>query len=146
LSISAGSKSEVPFQNGHLTAQRLENNLRSAEEIYLEDKHNNDSSNHAIPSASPHRCTPAFHNGRAAAHQPDGSRAFRRGEESRQAHQRRPRALGGNDQLQFTASLAPPAWTNAQASQPGTGAVLTFTDPSGATNKTARYYRIRLVP
>jgi autotransporter-associated beta strand protein len=57
-----------------------------------------------------------------------------------------PSVVGHNYQLQFTASLAPPAWTNAQASQPGTGAVLTFTDPSGATNKTVRYYRIRLVP
>ncbi len=39
-SISAGSKSKVPFQNRHLTAQRLESNFPSRERIYHEDPGN----------------------------------------------------------------------------------------------------------
>lgn len=37
------------------------------------------------------------------------------------------------------------AWTNIGAAQPGTGAVLTFTDPGGASG-TARFYRLAITP
>jgi hypothetical protein len=45
-------------------------------------------------------------------------------------------------QLEYTASLTPTNWIDTGASQPGTGGVLTFTDPGGATNLPARFYRV----
>ena len=44
--------------------------------------------------------------------------------------------------LQVTPSLGSPAWTDAYATQAGTGGTLAFTDPRGATNVPARFYRI----
>jgi uncharacterized repeat protein (TIGR03803 family) len=45
-------------------------------------------------------------------------------------------------QLQVTPSLQPPAWTNLNASQSGTGGILSFTDTGEATNRPGRFYRI----
>jgi len=45
-------------------------------------------------------------------------------------------------QLQVTPSLNPATWTNLNASQSGTGEVLSFTDSNGATNRPGRFYRI----
>jgi T5SS/PEP-CTERM-associated repeat protein len=45
-------------------------------------------------------------------------------------------------QLEYTASLTPTNWIETGASQPGTGGMLTFTDPGGATNLPARFYRV----
>ena len=53
-----------------------------------------------------------------------------------------PSAMGHTYQLQFTPSLTPTNWTDISAPQPGTGSVLTFIDPSGATNSPARFYRV----
>ncbi len=53
-----------------------------------------------------------------------------------------PSINGHTYQLQFTPSLTPTNWTNTGPSQPGNGAVLTFTDPSGLTNIPSRFYRI----
>jgi hypothetical protein len=53
-----------------------------------------------------------------------------------------PSVTGHTYQLQFTTSLTPTNWTNAGASQPGTGSFLTFTDPGGATNLPSRFYRV----
>jgi len=47
-------------------------------------------------------------------------------------------------QLQQATSLSDPAWTNAGASQPGDGSVLTFTDPSAGGIQ--RFYRILVSP
>jgi T5SS/PEP-CTERM-associated repeat protein len=52
-----------------------------------------------------------------------------------------PSVTGHTYQLQYTASLNPTNWTNTAAPQPGTGGVLTFTDPGGTTNP-QRFYRI----
>ncbi|HVM60467.1 MAG TPA: glycosyl hydrolase family 28 protein [Verrucomicrobiae bacterium] len=52
-----------------------------------------------------------------------------------------PSVTGHTYQLQYTTSLAPVTWTNTGASQPGTGSVLTFTDP-GATANPQRFYRV----
>ncbi|HVM60466.1 MAG TPA: hypothetical protein VMV72_06310 [Verrucomicrobiae bacterium] len=48
---------------------------------------------------------------------------------------------GHTYQLQYATSLAPATWTNTGASQPGTGGVLTFTDPGGIANP-QRFYRV----
>ena len=45
---------------------------------------------------------------------------------------------------QLTPSLQPPAWTDSGPAQPGTGGVLTFTDPGAATNAPSRFYRVRV--
>ncbi len=45
-------------------------------------------------------------------------------------------------QLQVTPSLKPATWTNLNASQSGSGSVLTFFDFNGATNRPGRFYRI----
>ncbi len=47
-------------------------------------------------------------------------------------------------QLQVTQSLTPANWVNTGPSVPGTGALLTFTDVTGATNRPSRFYRVRL--
>ena len=52
--------------------------------------------------------------------------------------------VGHTYQLQIISSLASPSWTNASASQAGTGGVLTFTDPGGATNGPTRFYRVQV--
>jgi hypothetical protein len=52
--------------------------------------------------------------------------------------------VGHGYQLQISPSLEPPAWTDAYAAQPGTGGVLIFTDPGGATNQPSRLYRIQV--
>jgi T5SS/PEP-CTERM-associated repeat protein len=44
--------------------------------------------------------------------------------------------------LQASATLQPPAWTNSGAAQAGTGSLLIFTEPGGATIGTNRFYRI----
>jgi T5SS/PEP-CTERM-associated repeat protein len=53
-----------------------------------------------------------------------------------------PSVPGHTYQLQYTTSLTPTNWTDTAAPQPGTGSVLTFTDPGGATNFPARFYRV----
>jgi T5SS/PEP-CTERM-associated repeat protein len=53
-----------------------------------------------------------------------------------------PSAGGHTYQLQYTTSLTPTNWTSTGASQSGTGGLLTFTDPSGATNSPSRFYRV----
>ncbi len=55
---------------------------------------------------------------------------------------RLPSVIGHTYQLQVTPSLAPAVWTNAYATQSGTGSILTFTDPGGATNQPRCLYRI----
>jgi hypothetical protein len=53
-----------------------------------------------------------------------------------------PSVAGHTYQLQISTSLTSPNWTNTFASQPGTGGVLTFTDPGGATNVPSLFYRV----
>ena len=53
-----------------------------------------------------------------------------------------PSATGFTYQLEFTPDLQPPTWTDSGAPQSGTGGILTFTDPGGATNKPNRFYSI----
>jgi hypothetical protein len=53
-----------------------------------------------------------------------------------------PSFTGHTYQLQYATSLTPANWTNTGASQPGTGGVLTFTDPGGATNAPSRFYQV----
>ncbi|HVM60854.1 MAG TPA: hypothetical protein VMV72_08305, partial [Verrucomicrobiae bacterium] len=53
-----------------------------------------------------------------------------------------PSASGFGYQLQVSPSLDSPVWTNSGAPQSGTGGVLTFTDPGGATNSPARFYQV----
>jgi len=53
-----------------------------------------------------------------------------------------PSVTGHTYQLQFRTSLTPTNWTSTAAPQSGTGRVLTFTDPGGATNLPARFYRV----
>jgi len=53
-----------------------------------------------------------------------------------------PSVPGHTYQLQYTTSLTPANWTDTAAPQSGTGGVLTFTDPGGATNFPARFYRV----
>jgi T5SS/PEP-CTERM-associated repeat protein len=53
-----------------------------------------------------------------------------------------PSVVGHTYQLQFSTSLTPTNWTNTASPQPGTGGMLTFTDPGGATNLPARFYRV----
>jgi hypothetical protein len=48
-------------------------------------------------------------------------------------------------QLQFGPSLDSPLWTNSGIAQPGTGNVLTFADPGGATNKPTRFYQVDVI-
>ena len=53
-------------------------------------------------------------------------------------------ATGFTYRLQLTPSLQLPAWTDSGPAQPGTGGVLTFTDPGAATNALPRFYRVRV--
>ncbi len=55
-----------------------------------------------------------------------------------------PSVVGHTYQLQFSKSLTPTNWfTNGTTpTQSGTGNTLTFTDPGGATNVPARFYRV----
>ncbi|HVM60853.1 MAG TPA: hypothetical protein VMV72_08300 [Verrucomicrobiae bacterium] len=53
-----------------------------------------------------------------------------------------PSASGFGYQLQVSPSLDTPVWTNSGAAQSGTGGVLTFTDPGGATNSPGRFYQV----
>jgi hypothetical protein len=53
-----------------------------------------------------------------------------------------PSVNGHTYQLQFATSLIPANWSDTAAPQSGTGGVLTFTDPGGATNLPARFYRV----
>ena len=53
-----------------------------------------------------------------------------------------PSVTGFTYRLQLTPSLQPPAWTDSGPAQPGTGGVLTFTEPSSTTNALPRFYRI----
>ena len=55
-----------------------------------------------------------------------------------------PSATAFTYRLQLTPSLSPPAWTDSGPAQPGTGGVLTFTDPGAATNAPSRFYRARV--
>ena len=57
-----------------------------------------------------------------------------------------PSVSGHTYQLQYTVSLSPTNWLDTASPQAGTGGVLSFTDPGGATNLPARFYRIRLGP
>jgi hypothetical protein len=52
---------------------------------------------------------------------------------------------GHNYQMQRADSLSGP-WANVGAQQPGSGAVLQFTDPAGATGAQKRFYRIQITP
>ncbi|MCG3148051.1 MAG: hypothetical protein PCFJNLEI_01493 [Verrucomicrobiae bacterium] len=55
-------------------------------------------------------------------------------------------ALAGHTYtLQFTASLSATNWNDVGASQAGSNSMLTFSDPGGATNSPARFYRIKVV-
>jgi hypothetical protein len=56
-----------------------------------------------------------------------------------------PSASGFGYQLQITTSLDVPVWMNSGASQSGTGGVLTFTDPGGATNTSGRFYHVDVI-
>lgn len=47
-------------------------------------------------------------------------------------------------QMQMTPALSPSSWTDSGTGQGGTGGVLTFTDPSGLTNKPGRFYHIEV--
>ncbi len=47
-----------------------------------------------------------------------------------------------NYRLQTSLTLQPPAWTNFGAAQSGTGGVLIFVEPGGATLGPNRFYRI----
>jgi fibronectin-binding autotransporter adhesin len=49
---------------------------------------------------------------------------------------------GHTYQLQFSPSMMPTNWASTGSPQSGTGGVLTFTDPGGATNFPARFYRV----
>jgi hypothetical protein len=53
-----------------------------------------------------------------------------------------PSVPGHTYQFQYATSLTPANWTDTAAPQSGTGGVLTFTDPGGATNLPARFYRV----
>jgi T5SS/PEP-CTERM-associated repeat protein len=53
-----------------------------------------------------------------------------------------PSVPGHTYQLQYATSLTPANWTDTAAPQSGTGGVLTFIDPGGATNLPARFYRV----
>jgi len=52
-----------------------------------------------------------------------------------------PSAVGHTYQLQWSSSLSPAIWTP-DGSQAGNGSELVFTDSGGATNSTARFYRV----
>jgi T5SS/PEP-CTERM-associated repeat protein len=56
-----------------------------------------------------------------------------------------PSTNGFRYQLQIATSLVSPVWTNSGTAQPGTGSVLTFTDPGGATNKPNRFYQVDVI-
>jgi autotransporter family porin len=56
-----------------------------------------------------------------------------------------PSTNGFRYQLQITTSMISPVWTNSGTEQPGTGGVLTFTDPGGATNGPTRFYRVDVI-
>ena len=53
-----------------------------------------------------------------------------------------PSTNGFRYQLQITTSVVSPVWTNSGTAQAGTGSILTFTDPGGATNKPTRFYQV----
>jgi hypothetical protein len=55
-----------------------------------------------------------------------------------------PSVIGHTYQLQFTPSLTPTNWTNIGTTQSGTGGLLVFTDPGGATNSPGQFYRVRV--
>jgi T5SS/PEP-CTERM-associated repeat protein len=55
-----------------------------------------------------------------------------------------PSVVGHTYRLQITPTLESPSWMDAGATQNGTGGVLTFTDPGGATNQPSRIYRVRV--
>ena len=55
-----------------------------------------------------------------------------------------PSATGFTYRLQTTPSLQPAIWTDSGPARPGTGGVLTFTDPGAATNTPSHFYRARL--
>jgi len=54
--------------------------------------------------------------------------------------------LDKNYLLESTASLPSPNWSTVTQNVAGTGSPISMTDPGGATNSPARYYRVRLVP
>jgi len=54
-------------------------------------------------------------------------------------------ATGFRYQLQIATSLDPAVWTNSGTAQSGTGGVLTFTDPGGATNQPSRFYHVDII-
>ena len=57
-----------------------------------------------------------------------------------------PSVSGFSYQLQTTSSsLESPVWTNSGVPQSGTGGVLTFTDPGGATNTPTRFYQVAVI-
>jgi T5SS/PEP-CTERM-associated repeat protein len=56
-----------------------------------------------------------------------------------------PSVSGFGYQLQISPSMDSPMWTNSGAPQSGTGGVLTFTDPGGATNGPNRYYQVGVI-
>ncbi len=53
---------------------------------------------------------------------------------------------GGTYQLQVNDTITSAVWTNSGASQLGNCGSLTFTDPGGATNLPARFYRVQVTP
>jgi T5SS/PEP-CTERM-associated repeat protein len=53
-----------------------------------------------------------------------------------------PSITGHTYRLQYTTSLTPQNWSDTGVPKAGTGAVLTFTDPSGITNGAARFYHV----
>jgi T5SS/PEP-CTERM-associated repeat protein len=55
-----------------------------------------------------------------------------------------PSAYGFTYQLQVNTSLAPTNWTDVGTSQAGNGDLLSFTEPGGTTNSSARFYRIEV--
>jgi hypothetical protein len=56
-----------------------------------------------------------------------------------------PSARGFDYQLQISPSMDSPVWANSGTTQSGTGGMLTFTDPGGATNKPSRFYQIDVI-
>jgi len=56
-----------------------------------------------------------------------------------------PSTNGFRYQLQFAASVDSSVWTNSGTAQAGTGGLLTFTDPGGATNDPNRFYQVDVI-
>jgi hypothetical protein len=55
-----------------------------------------------------------------------------------------PSVTGHTYQMQYSVSLPAINWVNTGSTQSGTGGVLSFTDPGGATNTPSRFYQIQV--